>query len=230
MSILGNRVLRREDPALLTGGGTYVDDVASPGAAHVVYVRSTIAHARIESIDTTEAAAAPGVLAVVTAADIDLPRLAPIGMVNQDMARPVLFPDAGTNVAMTIDHRSDPISFDGCEVVVTTRTVNQRLAPAPIEARSALAWWDDDDRLVLEIGCQGPHPVRAALAELYGLDPERVRVICPDVGGGFGAKAHAAPEALLLGELARRLGRPVRWSETRSENLGSGVNHGRGQV
>ena len=283
MSILGNRVLRREDPALLTVGGTYVDDVASPGAAHVVYVRSTIAHARIESIDTTEAAAAPGVLAVVTAADIDLPRLAPIGMINQEMARPVLatdvvrfvgepiaavvaesreaavdaaelviveleplaalvdmetaldddvpvlFPDAGTNVAMTIDHRGDPISFDDCEVVVTTRTVNQRLAPAPIEARSALAWWDDDDRLVLEIGCQGPHPVRAALAELYGLDPERVRVICPDVGGGFGAKAHAAPEALLLGELARRLGRPVRWSETRSENL-VGMNHGRGQV
>ncbi|MCU0311478.1 MAG: xanthine dehydrogenase family protein molybdopterin-binding subunit [Acidimicrobiales bacterium] len=283
MSILGHRVLRREDPALLTAGGTYVDDIASPDAAHVVYVRSTIAHARVVAVDTTEAAAAPGVLAVVTAADLDLPALLPIGIVNQDMPRPVLatdtvrfvgdpiaavvadtraaaidaaelvvvdleplealvdveaaagddapvlFPGAGTNVAMAIAHHGDPVSFDDCEVVVSLRTVNQRVAPAPIETRTALAWWDDDDRLVLEIGCQGPHPVRAALAELYGLDPSRVRVVCPDVGGGFGAKAQAGPEALLLGELSRRLARPVRWSETRSENL-VGMGHGRGQV
>jgi carbon-monoxide dehydrogenase large subunit len=283
MSILGHRVLRREDPALLTVGGTYVDDVPSADAAHVVYVRSTVAHARITGIDTSEAEAAPGVLAVLTAADIDLGPIAPFALVNQAMTRPVLATDVvrfvgeaivavvaetraqavdaaegvivdlepltplvdmeraqdddapllfeavGTNVAMAMTHHGDPISFDDCDVVVSTRTVNQRVAPAPIENRSALAWWDDDDRLVLEIGCQGPHPVRAALTELYDLAPERVRVICPDVGGGFGAKAHAAPEALLLGELSRRLGRPVRWSETRSENL-VGMGHGRGQV
>ena len=266
MSILGHRVLRREDPALLTAGGTYVDDVPAAGAAHVVFVRSTLAPGRIVEIDTTDAAAAPGVLAVVTAADLELPPLLPIGMINQDMARPILssdtvrfggepvvavvaetraaaidaaeavivdiepldalvdmeqaeaegapllFPVAGTNVAMTISHRGDPISFADCDVVVSARTVNQRVAPAPIEARNALAWWDDDGRLVLEIGCQGPHPIRTAVAELYGLDPASVRVICPDVGGGFGAKAQAAPEALLLGELSRRLDRPVRWS------------------
>ncbi len=74
MSILGNRVLRREDPALLTTGGTYVDDIAVPDAAFVTYVRSTIAHARLGEIDTREAMAMPGVLAVITAADIDLPR------------------------------------------------------------------------------------------------------------------------------------------------------------
>lgn len=282
MSILGHRVLRREDPALLTTGGTYVDDVPAEGAAHVVYVRSQVAHGRLVDVDVTEARTAPGVLAVLTADDLDLPDLVPIAMVNQGMTRPLLargtvrfvgepvaavvaetraaavdaaeavivdidplpalvdperaldaaaprlFPDQPDNVAMTLPHRGDPVSFDDCDVVVTTRTVNQRLAPAPIEARSALAWWDDD-RLVLEIGCQGAHPVRNAVAELYGLPPEQVRVICPDVGGGFGAKAHAGPEALLLGELARRLGRPVRWSETRSENL-VGMHHGRGQV
>jgi aerobic carbon-monoxide dehydrogenase large subunit len=282
MSILGHRVVRREDPALLTTGGTYVDDVVRSGTTHVAYVRSTVAHGRLLDVDVDEARLAPGVLAVLTGADVDLPRLVPLGMVNQAMTRPVLatdvvrfvgepvaavvaetraqavdaselvvvdieplpalvdpetaaagdgpllFPEAGTNVAMAIDHHGDPISFDACDVVVTTRTVNQRVAPAPIEARNALAWWDDD-RLVVEIGCQGPHPVRTALAEAYGLDPELVRVICPDVGGGFGAKAQIPPEALLLGDLARRLGRPVRWSESRSDNL-VGMNHGRGQV
>ncbi len=129
---------------------------------------------------------------------------------------------------MAIDHHGEPISFDDCDVVVTAEIVNQRLAPAPIEPRSAMAWWADG-RLVLEIGCQGPHPIRTAVAELYGLAPEEVRVICPDVGGGFGAKAQAPAESLLLPELARRTGRPVRWVETRSENLVA-MNHGRGQI
>jgi carbon-monoxide dehydrogenase large subunit len=282
MSILGNRVVRKEDPALLTSGGTYVDDIVSPGAAHVVYVRSMIAHGEIVSIDTSEALLAPGVLAVVTAADIDLPNLVPMIMIDQAMTRPLLargrvrfvgepivavvaetraaavdaaeavivdidplpalvrpldaladdavrlFPEADSNVAMTLKHRGEPVSFDECDVVVTLETINQRVAPAPIESRSALAWWDGE-RLVLEIGCQGPHPIRNALAEMYGLDPSLVRVVCPDVGGGFGAKAQAPAEALLLGELSRRTGRAVRWSETRSENL-VGMNHGRGQI
>jgi len=77
VSILGNRVLRREDPTFLTVGGTYVDDVALDGAAHVVYVRSTVAHARITSIDVSEAKSAPGVIAVFTADDLDLEPVAP---------------------------------------------------------------------------------------------------------------------------------------------------------
>ncbi|HEX7442789.1 MAG TPA: hypothetical protein VF320_02820, partial [Acidimicrobiales bacterium] len=75
MSILGNRVLRREDPALLTSGGTYVDDVDVPGATFVTYVRSTMAHARLAAVDVTEAESLPGVLAILTAADLDLPDL-----------------------------------------------------------------------------------------------------------------------------------------------------------
>ncbi len=282
MSILGNRVVRKEDPALLTSGGTYVDDIVVDGALHVVYVRSMVAHGEITSIDIDEARDAPGVVDIVTSADLTIGDIKPFMMLNQLLTRPVLargrvryvgdpivavvaetraaavdaaelviveieslpaiidprdalsensiqlFPHVGTNIAMHAEHHGDPISFDACDVVVTQTTVNQRLAPAPIENRSAIAWWEDG-RLVLEIGCQGTHPIRNTIAEIYGLEQDQMRVICPDVGGGFGAKAHAAPEAVVLGELSRRTGRPVRWTETRSENM-TGMGHGRGQI
>ena len=86
MSILGNRVLRKEDPKFLTTGGTYVDDLPLPGAAYVTYVRSTMAHATITSIDTSEAANAPGVLGIYTGDDIDLEPMAPsMPMINAAM-------------------------------------------------------------------------------------------------------------------------------------------------
>ena len=282
MSILGNRVVRKEDPALLTSGGTYVDDIIVDGALHVVYVRSMVAHGEITSIDTSEARNAPGVVDIVTSAELTIGDIKPFMMLNQLITRPVLarervryvgdpivavvaetraaavdaaelviveieplpaiidprdalaedaihlFPQIGTNIAMHSEHHGDPISFDACDVVITQTTVNQRLAPAPIENRSAIAWWEDG-RLVLEIGCQGTHPIRNTISEIYGLEQDQMRVICPDVGGGFGAKAHAAPEAVVLGELSRRTGRPVRWTETRSENM-TGMGHGRGQI
>src|SRR5579884_2965401 len=91
MSILGNRVLRKEDPKFLTVGGSYVDDVRLEGAAHVAYVRSTMAHARITSVDTSEAERAPGVLAVYTSANFDLPPMPPgAPFVNPAMSRPWL--------------------------------------------------------------------------------------------------------------------------------------------
>ena len=282
MSILGNRVVRKEDPALLTSGGTYVDDIIVDGALHVVYVRSMVAHGEITSIDTSEARNAPGVVDIVTSAELTIGDINQFMMLNQLITRPVLarervryvgdpivavvaetraaavdaaelviveieplpaiidprdalaedaihlFPQIGTNIAMHSEHHGDPISFDACDVVITQTTVNQRLAPAPIENRSAIAWWEDG-RLVLEIGCQGTHPIRNTISEIYGLEQDQMRVICPDVGGGFGAKAHAAPEAVVLGELSRRTGRPVRWTETRSENM-TGMGHGRGQI
>ena len=281
MSILGNRVLRREDPALLTSGGTYVDDLDLPDAAYVTYVRSTMAHARITEVDVSEARAMPGVLAVVTADDLGLADLGPaMPMFNAAMTRPllardtvrfvgepivaivtdtraqgpdaaeavfvdydpmpavvdpssaegnatVLFADAGTNVVWTLDHRGDAVDFTGREVVVSQAMVNQRVAPSPIEGRSGAAWWEGG-RLVQYQSCQGAHPVRDAIAEVYGLDRSEVRVVCPDVGGSFGAKAGATPELLVLGELARRVNRPVRWFETRSENMVA-MGHGRAQ-
>ncbi len=284
MSIFGNRVARVEDPKLLTEGGTYVADVRAPeldGAVHVTFVRSTVAHAALGSIDTAEAAAAPGVVAVLTAADVDLGPLAPpSGMFNAAMRRPLLaegvvrfvgepvavllterpeqgpdaaelvwpdyeplpvvvdpvvsardevllHPEAGTNVIVDLDFGHSEDLFEGCEVVVRQDVVNQRLAAVPLEVRNGAAAWVDG-RLWQWSSTQHAHGVRDALAELYGLDRAAVRVIAPDVGGGFGAKIGSTPEELLLGWLAKRVGRPVRWTETRSENLVA-MGHGRAQ-
>ncbi|MFK8022846.1 MAG: xanthine dehydrogenase family protein molybdopterin-binding subunit, partial [Ilumatobacter sp.] len=140
----------------------------------------------------------------------------------------LLFPDLGTNVLNTMESegRAD---FSDAEVVVSERIINQRLTAAPIEPRSGAAWWTDDGRLVHYSACQGGHPTRDALATIYGLATDRVRVVVPDVGGGFGAKSRTYPEELALGFYARAIGRPVRWTESRTENL-QAMPHGRGQV
>ena len=283
MSILGNRVQRKEDPSLLTGGATYVDNLPLAGAAYVTYVRSTMAHARIASIDVDEARSAPGVIGVFTAADVDLPPMTPtIPMLDQTMTRPyladgvvrfvgdlvaavvteeryqgedaaemvfvdyeplpavvdpeaaeqsevVLFPDAGTNVAARLMFGHSDDLFDGCDVVVRQRIVNQRVAPCPLEVRAAAAEWGNDGRLTFWSSSQNAHGVKGALVSRLGLDEASVRVIVPDVGGSFGAKLGVTPDELLVAWLARRLGRPVRWLETRSESM-VGLGHGRAQV
>jgi carbon-monoxide dehydrogenase large subunit len=140
----------------------------------------------------------------------------------------LLFPEAGTNVVTRLASRT-VADFAGCEVVVEERIVHQRVAPVPLEPRSVMARWTDDGRLELQASCQGAHPLRDTLAEIYGLAPEQVRVVVPDVGGGFGAKARLLPDELAVGFYARWVGRPVRFTETRSENLVA-MAHGRGQV
>jgi aerobic carbon-monoxide dehydrogenase large subunit len=142
----------------------------------------------------------------------------------------VLFPAAGSNIAVTFgdagDFRAD--LFDGCEVVVSHTIVNQRLAPAPMETRAAVAAWGEDGRLTAWIPNQGAQGTREALAGMLGLDQAEVRVITPDVGGAFGAKFGADPEHAVVCWVARRLGRPARWTESRNENL-IGMTHGRAQ-
>lgn len=286
MSILGDRVRRVEDPRFLTVGGTYTADVTDPlleGALHVTFVRSTVAHALLTGVDGSAARSMPGVVDVVTGAEVDLPPLAPsVPMLNAAMTRPflaadrvryvgepvaavltetpeqgvdaieavwvdyeplpavvdpeaastdavLLHPAAGTNLAVEFDFGRDDHLFDGCEVVVTERIVNQRLAAVPLEGRSAAAAWSTEGRMHLWLSTQNVHGVRDALVTTYGLDPGAVRVVAPDVGGGFGPKIGSSPEELLLPWLARRAGRPVRWTETRSENL-VGMGHGRAQV
>jgi carbon-monoxide dehydrogenase large subunit len=141
----------------------------------------------------------------------------------------LLFPDAGNNIALELAFGRTDDFFDGCEVVVTQRVMNQRVAAAPIEVRGAAAAWGDDGRLHLWISTQHAHGVKGALAGLYGLDSADVHVTAPDVGGGFGAKIGASAEEALVPWLARQSGRPVRWHETRTENM-VGMGHGRGQV
>ncbi|HVW42664.1 MAG TPA: xanthine dehydrogenase family protein molybdopterin-binding subunit [Amycolatopsis sp.] len=279
MSIVGTRVVRIEDQKLITTGGTYLDDLredALTGAVHAVFVRSPIAHAKIASIDTAQARDAPGVIAVYTAADLDLaprkvkpvvePWLAsdvvryvgePVALVlaehpyqladaaelvdvdydpldtaaSIDAALAddtVLFPEHGTNVVMEHGGPLDEHAFDGCEVVVSQTIVNQRVAPAPLEVRGAACAVGEDGRLVVWLSTQNAQQARGFIAKGLGVGEEQVRVIAPDVGGGFGAKIGSDPEPVVLGWAAKRSGRPVRWSETRSENLTS-MTHGRGQ-
>ena len=141
-------------------------------------------------------------------------------------------PGAGMNVAFDMPasgHVEAPLDFSGCDVTVEASLVNQRLAAVPLEPRSAAAeWFGDGTRLTFYASTQAPHRVRDALAALYGMDEAAVRVVTPDVGGGFGAKGAPSPEELVLAGLARAVGRPVAWTESRAENLTSSV-HGRAQ-
>ena len=282
-SILGHPVLRREDPRFLTGQGAYVANLIPSHAAHVVYVTSTEPHARLLTVDVEAAAAAPGVLGVFTAADID-PEVVvyppPFPGMNDQMARTMLAgevvryvgepvvavvaddpgraADAADLVVVDYEPRSPLVDleaslrgdvvlfegiddqtvyrcaageapdFDACDVVVRARFHNQRMSAAPIEARTGFSHWEGD-RLIHHTATQGSHNVKTALMAIYGLNPEQVLVITPDVGGSFGAKFRCYPEEALLGWLARRLGRPCVWVETRTQSM-TGLGSGRGQI
>jgi aerobic carbon-monoxide dehydrogenase large subunit len=286
MSLLGERIKRTEDRKFLTSGGTYVDDIPLPGAAWLVFVRSTIAHARVTSIEVDDAKAAEGIVDVITGDDIGLEPMKPPGAYNENMVRPwlpptggkvryvgepvvaiicesraqgidaaelvivdydplpavigvenaakndvLIFEEAGTNLVMELPGGAapgDPALFEGCEVVVRRRILNQRVAPVPLETRAAMVRWDGE-RLTQWLSTQAPHGARDALARTHAIDPENIHLIAPDVGGGFGAKISQYPEELMLAPLSKRIGRPLRWSETRTESMLS-LGHGRGQV
>ncbi len=278
MSILGNEVRRVEDPRMLSEGGTYVADIPLEGAAHVVFVRSPIAHARLLSVHTGDARSMPGVVDVVVGDDLDLDPRPPMAgdaamsrpllatgkvrfvgeavaavvaetveqatdaaeavwaeydplpaVVDAETAAqgPKLFDDAESNVAIALPPTAE-VDFSECEVVISHRVVNSKIYASPIEGRVAAAAWGDDGRLTCWSSTQGPHTAQGAIAGALGLDPSQVRVIIPDVGGGFGTKASPGAEECLLGWLARRADRPMRWAETRTESLQS-LGHSRAQ-
>lgn len=139
----------------------------------------------------------------------------------------LLFEDVGSNISLDLAFGSDDAPFDACDVVVEAEIVNQRVAGCPLEVRSSAATWEGD-RLVQFVSTQSAHGVKGSLVEWYGIDESNVLVITPDVGGGFGPKIGAYAEEMLLGWVARQVGRPVRWLESRSENM-VGMGHGRGQ-
>ncbi|MEP9383299.1 xanthine dehydrogenase family protein molybdopterin-binding subunit [Nocardioides sp. KR10-350] len=140
----------------------------------------------------------------------------------------LLFPEAGSNVAFAQPPEHADDFFADCEVVVTHEIINQRVAVAPLEVRAAAAVWDGD-RLTTWIPNQGAQGTQAAVSGALGLPTEKVRVITPAVGGAFGAKFGADTEHIMVGWVARKLGRPATWVETRSENM-VGMTHGRAQV
>ena len=155
-----------------------------------------------------------------------------------DEAAAVLFPDHGTNVVAGRHRRADDVFFDDAEVVVRLRMTNQRVAPVPLEPNGCLAVPDGGaegggeghgDGLTVWASTQSVFSVRDEVCGALGLDADAVRVRTAWVGGGFGAKGGAYPEQVIVAALARRTGRPVRWVETRTENL-LGMTHGRAQT
>lgn len=142
---------------------------------------------------------------------------------------PLLFPPNGSNVVYHEgpgEDEDDPLA--GADVVVRGRFRIQRVAPVPLEPNGALAV-PDGDGLTVWCSTQAPFRLRDTICASLGLPPSLVRAVAPAVGGGFGAKGGAYPEQVVVAALARRLRRPVRWAETRSENMVA-MTHGRGQV
>ncbi|MHA6784157.1 xanthine dehydrogenase family protein molybdopterin-binding subunit [Pseudonocardia saturnea] len=137
------------------------------------------------------------------------------------------FPGHGSNLAAGVRAPDDPLG--DAEVVVRARMVNQRLAVMPMEGNAIAVRPEPDGGLTIWVSTQMPHGFRTQAAALFGLDAGQVRVIAPHVGGGFGGKAGMLAEHTAAVGVARALGRPVRWVETRSENLVS-MPHGRGQI
>jgi aerobic carbon-monoxide dehydrogenase large subunit len=293
MSIMGTRVIRTEDPRLLTAGGVYVDDLRTPelsGAARLTFVRSPVAHARITGIDTSEALSEPGVIAVLTVRDMDdlappppssgewdgspaplggpwaEPLLAvdtvrfvgePVAVVitdgryqGEDAAdlvavdydplpvvlgptaavadETLLFPAAGTNVAINNAVSTDDTPFDACEVVIEQDIVNQRVACLPMEGRTTAATYENS-KLTVWASSQNAQLSRLILAGALGMAPDQIRVVVPDVGGGFGAKVGIDRDTITIAWAARKTGRAMRWAETRSENLVA-MTQGRAQL
>jgi aerobic carbon-monoxide dehydrogenase large subunit len=139
----------------------------------------------------------------------------------------LLYEDVGTNVALRIPPKEpDEGLFDGCDAVASGSFLSQRIAACPIEPRATAARFEDG-RLTIWLSTQTPHQDRMVLGMLLGLGEENVRVVAPDVGGGFGGKGLDV-EDVILGWLARATGTPIRWTETRSENLVA-MHHGRAQ-
>ena len=145
-----------------------------------------------------------------------------------DPDAPLLFPELGTNVIYDRGDADDSVLADA-DVVIETSVVNQRVAAVPLETSGALASPREDGGLDFWLGSQSAHAHQRGLSTVLGLDPSLIRVKVPDVGGGFGAKIALYPEQALSGAIALDLDRPVRWNETRTENMVT-MCHGRAQT
>ena len=294
---IGDPMLRVEDHRFLTGQGRYVDDIELPGMVHGVPLLSPYSHARVVSIDTAQALAAPGVLAVLTGADLaqaGLGGMPPLFM-PEDMGgpkgyrtyRPLLVSDrvrcVGDRVAFVVAETAaqardalelieveydalpsvtaleDAVKDDApqlwegapgnkcCSVMVGSEaetdaafaqaahvTVlnvdNNRLSANSIEPRGAIGSHDvSDGSYLLYTSSQNPHGARQMLAaNVFHIAETMLRVVSPDVGGGFGMKADAYPEDGLVLWASQVCGRPVKWIPSRSESIATD-NHGRDQ-
>lgn len=295
MAVMGTRMLRKEDPKLLTGENKFIDDIHAPGELWMGMVRSPLAHAKINSIDSSAAEAMPGVHAVYSGA-----QLAEMGLwgaplpcawpVTEDMVNPPHNPvaveeakhvgdivavvladsryraaDAAAEVIVDYDdlpavasveeavagekmaHSDletnkafhwplDPnpegtaAAFASAAHTVKARFVQQRMIPSPMEPRGCLAIPSPaGGEVTFYSATQVPHILKVMIAAVTGIPENKIRVIAPSVGGGFGGKLNVDADAVLSVTLANHLGLPVRWTESRSEAAGAS-HQGRGQV
>jgi carbon-monoxide dehydrogenase large subunit len=286
---VGRALRRKEDPRLITGRGSYVDDINVVGQLWAAWVRSTEAHAKIVSIDTSAAKARKGVHAVYTHADLDMEAGLPMAWVPPGVE--VNTPPHWVLADSEVKHVGDPVAliigsdryqvadaiedvivdydplpvvtdpekalepgsplvheqfgtnkicewslgggdleagFAAADVIVERRVVNHRIAGGAIEPRGVLAEYRGG-KLTVWSSTQVPHFLRLFLAMLLGISEERVRVIAPEVGGGFGSKLNIYAEEVGCAWASRKLGRPVKWIETRSEGM-MVTHHGRDQI
>jgi carbon-monoxide dehydrogenase large subunit len=290
-SYMGGTVRRREDPRLITGSATYVDDIELPGMLHLAVLRSPFAHARILSIDSSAAKELPGVVAVVRGEEVqDLippaeseakgegesgppPRIPLAVEVTNYVGDPVVAvvateaaiaedalelisvdyeelnavvdaeeatADGMPQIHPYADHNIDNVrdlsagdvdaTFAAADTTISARLVEQRLSPNPMETRGVVASYEPGSgQLTVWISTQAAHLARDALCEALKLPQTKVRAIAPEVGGGFGCKIGAYPEDVLAAYLARKLRRPVKWIESRSEHI-QATTHGRSQL
>jgi carbon-monoxide dehydrogenase large subunit len=286
---IGRPLKRREDHRLLTGAGSYVDDMRPPGCVHVALLRSPHAHARIARLDVEAARRAPRVLLVVTGKDTAHLAPMPVNRMMPDMrvpphpilaedsvhstgipvaavvaedvyaaydaldlieveyeplpalpepegalakGAPTLFPGVDGNRVLhrTLREGDTAAAFASAAHVVPLRVSQARVSAVALEPRSVLATFDrQSEELTMWVSCQAPFRIRAEVARLLELPESRVRVIAPDVGGGFGVKTGPYREDVLLAWLARRLARPVKWVATRREDQAT-TNQARGSV
>ena len=280
---IGTPMLRKEDPKLLTGEGKYVDDIHVAGELWMGMVRSPMAHAKINSVDVSEALKMPGVHSAYSGADLNSMGLwaAPLPCawpVTEDMVNPPHFPaaaeyarhvgeivavvladsrygaadaaeavivefeqlpavasldDAVANSAMAhsdlstnkafhwaLEPDNDAVNaaFAGAAHTIKANFVQQRLIPAAMEPRGVLAVPSPHGgEITFYSATQVPHILKVMIAATTGIPENKLRVIAPAVGGGFGAKLNVNPDELLAVTLANKLAKPVRWTETRSE-------------
>ena len=286
---VGERIKRTEDPRLIKGLAHYVDDIRLPDTLHVAFVRSMYAHARITSIDTSEAASMPGVVAVYTGKDIAekigpvpcaaaLPDLkvpdyrvlatgkalfvghpiaavvatdkyaardavdhvgveveelpAVVHVIDGVPTTPLVHEHFGDNIAykLTSGEGDIEVAMKAADRIVAQKMIHQRLAPIAMEPRGVLArYFPGEEELTVWSSTQIPHLLRTQLALMIGIPENKLRVITPEVGGGFGSKLNVYAEEALLGWISMQLGKPVKWIESRRENVAATI-HGRAQV
>ncbi len=296
LNTIGQSIRRKEDYRFLIGAGQYTDDVNPPHHAHVFFLRSPHAHAKLGKIDTTKAKAAPGVIAIYTGADLTGVNGLPCGwLITGSDGQPMKEPPHPVLAQGKVRYVGDPVAMvvaetpaeakDAAELIVVDYDVlpavvhpvaalqggapqihegapgnkcytwalgdkaavetafakaahvtkldivNNRLIPNAIEPRAAVATYSRaEDSYTLYVTSQNPHVERLLMtAFVLGIPETKVRVIAPDVGGGFGSKIYLYPEETAMVWASKRVNRPLKWTAERSESFLADA-HGRDHV